>query len=179
MCSSDLNIPRIKPDEVATVPIPVIVPFPRMKLGVPLGVTRAELEVELQVQMRPILANGGSGVGAAPHDGNGLAHLHLSPDLNRGVDSAQVRIERMNTQAVDRVTNDEVGAVVGENRRRCRWTWKLRPPVDGVGHRMGRRRGRRQGTIWGRQLVGAMGERDFPLKEIVLRWSAPQTVPAG
>ena len=73
-------------------------------------------EVQLEVNVSAVFGNACARVGGAAHGGDGLAGFDILADFQALSDPFQVRVERINFQSIDVMTQDDVVSVVGERR---------------------------------------------------------------
>ena len=93
----------VEAHQVAAVEIPVVVALPFEAVLVPLRVTVVHHQIQLEVAVRPVLRDALPRVRGAPHRGDALAGLDAVADLQAGPDGAEMRVERIDFQPLDRV----------------------------------------------------------------------------
>src|SRR2546430_1276777 len=106
----------VQSQQVLSIPFAVIVALARKCFPVPHRKAIVDEEVQFEVNVRAVFGDAFARVGGTAHGGDGLASFDILADFQVLSDPFQVRVERINFQSADVVTQDDVVSVVRERR---------------------------------------------------------------
>src|ERR1039458_5118685 len=106
------NFTRVEAVEVLAVPFAVVVALVGKSFFMPAGKIVVDEQVQFKMHMGAVLGDRFAGVRRAAHGGDDFAGLDLFADGEAGLDFAQMRVERINFNAFDDVTDDDIFAVI-------------------------------------------------------------------
>ena len=107
------NFARVEAVEILAVPFAVVVAFAGRGGFEPCGKIVVDEHVQFKMHVRAVFGDD-FGIGGAAHRRDDVAGLDCFADFQSGLDRAQVRVKRINFNALDDMADDEVIAVIRE-----------------------------------------------------------------